>query len=587
MAAWVFATAGYSLADAAAWGRGRHVPTREGQASLYRVTLADGSQGFVSVNFHRPDTDSMILALVTGGGGRAVQSTSLHTNWLGSGQPATQTDLAVRRGGQHILLSQSVQGESQSFDPPLVLWAPNWLRATPDRRVTGATRVNGALLDYAAWRGENSSVSVGGLRLDAVTIETEWRTDGEVVRRTKSWIVSGLGQTLVETRDADGNLLERRELINSTLLPQAEGAPWLPIAELLGDGGMEAAFFREGPERTGAYSGAGLTDLRLSVAFSASLGAGFTGSVVHAGGMAHAGDQSGRILALEPDTGRIEWFFGAGGPVVAAPAVANGIVYVGAADKTLYALEAANGLYLWSRRSFDNFAASPLVVDGLVLAASEDRLLHALDAKTGAPRWVFRASGRLVSSPATAEGGVFIGDGDGLLYGIDAGSGKMLWRVGLDGAIEATPAVGADGVVYAASRGGSITAVKATTGEVLWTQTTRFGHLASPAVGPEHIFLADSGGTVRALERGSGRIAWEILRAGDSSGFTSSPLLLGSQLVTVDTHGGLRVWDAATGVELHSLALGDTVTASPTWTGELLLIVNHSGHFIAMQPIGD
>ena len=574
-----------NMADALAGALDIFEPLEPGQAALYRVTYPDGSQGYLSVNIARPNADNIAYAAAVVGRGRAIVADSIYTNWQGTGLPQTRQDLFVRAGGGIRVLSQTTPDQAAFFDPPLELWSMRWLLSNEAQPVSGATSLGGGRLEYTAWCAGQTTVQLpnGETRL-AVEIVSEWRLDGQVIERSRAVQAAGVGQALYESHDANGNLTLRMELLNSTRLSPGAPAAQLPLAELVATGGGEAAFFREGPRRLGAHPDVTLAAPQFAITQRFAAGAGFTASPTYAGGVVYLADQSGSVMAYVLGEETPLWSFGAGGPVVGAPAVAGGIVYFGSAGKTLYALDAASGMYLWSIQSRDNFAASPVVEGGVLYVGAEDRVFYALDARSGAERWRFVARGRLVSSPALADGRVVFGDSDGLVYALDAVGGKLLWTAVLDGPVEATPAIGDDGLVYAASLNGQLAAIDAASGEIVWDFTNRFGHIASPALGGGRLYAADSSGAVRAFDAASGALLWELLPRGSDSPFTSSQLLLGGHLVGVDTAGSLRVWNAASGAELHRLSVGDTVTASPTWTGEALLLTNHEGELLTLQP---
>jgi outer membrane protein assembly factor BamB len=402
-----------------------------------------------------------------------------------------------------------------------------------------------------------------------------------LLSHTSSWYVAGIGLVREILTDSQGRALRRLDLLASSELPSSVAAS-LPLPDLLHGAASVTAFFRENAARTGAHPDVRLDPTGLRATYRLQTGVTFIASPAFANGLLYAADQDGQLLALDAYQAVPRWRFSAGGPMVAAPAVANGILYAASGDKTLYALDAQNGMYLWSVRLKDSIAASPVVANGLVYVGGEDRTLYALDALTGQTRWTFTAGDRLVGSAAVAGGRVVFGSDDALVYALDAATGKLLWRYAMDAAVEATPLIDAAGVVYAASNGTQMAAIDGATGAQIWSTTTRFGYLASPALGAGLIYDGDVGGTFRAYNVRTGAIVWEA-RGANPQEFVSSPLVLGQQVLAADNAGALFVWDAATGRVQQHMALGSAVTSSPTWTGDAVVLADNQGELLALQ----
>lgn len=570
---------GLSAADRLPSQLDRYLPLAPGTSSLYRVTYADGSQGFLSVNVMPPDSDSIAYAALYNGG--AVQVHSIYTNWQGNGETYTRDDYYSRNGQTLSLVAQKAQSQHTLLDPPLASWSPNFL----SEPISGQTTVNNNLFTYSQQvESEESLALPDGRTVEALKVVSEWQFQNQALSRATTWHAPGIGVARYEEYDAQGKLTQRLELLASTLLAGATNQ--LPITDLIPPVAQTSAFFREDPARTGAHLDAALPDSNFKVAYRLKLNKPFTASPAVADGLLYAADQAGMLTALDAEQGTVRWQFGAGGAITAAPAVAAGVVYVGASDKTLYALEARRGLFLWSRRLYDNIAASPVVADGALFVGGEDRTLYALDALTGEERWTFIAGDRIVGSPAVAGGRLFFGADDSLLYALDAANGELLWRYALDSPVEASPAVSPDGIVYVGSTGAILAAVEAATGNELWSVGTRFGFDASPAVGETLIFAADQNGALFAYNRRTGEPAWEWQGSyGDA--FVSSPLLLGNLLLATNSSGVMRVFEADSGRVLHSLTLSDNVSASPTWNGETVFITTQNSEVLALRAGGD
>jgi polyvinyl alcohol dehydrogenase (cytochrome) len=126
-----------------------------------------------------------------------------------------------------------------------------------------------------------------------------------------------------------------------------------------------------------------------------------------------AGQKSGMVYGLDPDTGRLRWKTrvgrgGAGGGVHFGMSAQGGRLFVPVTDYTfpgeplghpgLYALDIKSGRVIWSFVSdacatgpgcLNGFGGAPTAVGRLVLVGGDDGWLRALDAATGAKVWAF------------------------------------------------------------------------------------------------------------------------------------------------------------------------------------------------------
>jgi outer membrane protein assembly factor BamB len=71
---------------------------------------------------------------------------------------------------------------------------------------------------------------------------------------------------------------------------------------------------------------------------------------------------------------------------------------------------------------------------------------------TGTVKWKYLTGGYVRSSPAVANGVVYIGSSDGSLYALDASTGAVLWSYTIGGGLPvfSSPTV-VNGVVYLAA----------------------------------------------------------------------------------------------------------------------------------------
>jgi len=137
-------------------------------------------------------------------------------------------------------------------------------------------------------------------------------------------------------------------------------------------------------------------------------------------------------------------------------------------------------------------AVQPTVVGDVVFVPSGSGRVYALGLRDGCLHWTFRADAGVRTAPVVDEGALFFGDLQANAYRVDATSGRLVWKTKLDdhpaARVSGSPVYHA-GRVYvpmssleeATSRPptyecctfrGSVSAIDAATGEVVWKSYT-------------------------------------------------------------------------------------------------------------------
>ena len=141
-------------------------------------------------------------------------------------------------------------------------------------------------------------------------------------------------------------------------------------------------------------------------------------------------------------------------------------------------------------------SSQPAVVDGRVFVGSTGRKMYSLDAKTGCTHWEFATEFPVRTAITVGKSGrtaaVFFGDQHGRAYALDAATGKLLWKTRVEdygssmitgspslvGKILLVPVAsnedlfGASPTYECCKFRGSLSALDAATGKVLWKSYT-------------------------------------------------------------------------------------------------------------------
>ncbi|MES1165623.1 MAG: PQQ-binding-like beta-propeller repeat protein, partial [Verrucomicrobiota bacterium] len=206
------------------------------------------------------------------------------------------------------------------------------------------------------------------------------------------------------------------------------------------------------------------------------------------------------------------------------------------------ALAALGTLTAWSARAAD--WATP----GLD-ATHTRRSAERSGARFDDGRWAFMPEGGAPSlaSPVVSDGFLVSAALDGTVSALEAESGRIVWRAVLGSAVQGTPAA-ASGRVFVPTAGNTIVALGLATGAPLWTVDLGGMNLSSPT--PLDADIVVSAGFPRRqvvrLAAATGQVIW---RSPEIMGqFSNTSPAIDGGLVVVGTNGGhYYAFDAATG----------------------------------------
>jgi outer membrane protein assembly factor BamB len=152
--------------------------------------------------------------------------------------------------------------------------------------------------------------------------------------------------------------------------------------------------------------------------------------------------------------------------------------------------------------------------------------------------------------PVLSEGRIFQLTDDGTLTAIAARDGTVLWSKSLGTLSAASPAVGGDTVyatVLSRSPGveeGRVVALNVADGAIRWSRNLPSRSESSPLLDHGRLFFGSENGTVYALEARSGRIVWTYRAPG---AVKASPSLSGGVLFFGDYSGHVQAISEQTG----------------------------------------
>jgi len=286
-------------------------------------------------------------------------------------------------------------------------------------------------------------------------------------------------------------------------------------------------------------------------------GAGVGFQPVAAGDSLFAAARDGTVVRVDPASGRVQWRFDAGQPLIAGVGSDGETTVVAARDGSLIALD-RSGARKWSVPSGAEVVTVPSVALGLVLVRTSDNRVAAFDADTGKRRWTFqrqspplvlrqtsliaipRGSNEIeriadvVGSPLVSGREVCAVAFQGRVGCFDAASGRARWARDLSSAsgldLDANLLVVPDerGEVQAFSRSGAS----------VWRQDKlRQRGLSAPLLTSRFVLVGDSAGLVHALARDNGALAARL--STDGSALVAAPVAADGLAIVQTSAGGL------------------------------------------------
>lgn len=207
------------------------------------------------------------------------------------------------------------------------------------------------------------------------------------------------------------------------------------------------------------------------------------GGVAYARGRVVAVNGSGKIAALEANTGKKVWDYTLNLPVRTPPRIFGTTLLVQTADQQLYAFGLAQGNLLWRHRG------------------------------------VGEAAGLMTQTAPAANGNVVaVAYGSGDVMGLSADSGEEMWASSLNSVgtgagassfagFSGGPAM-ADDIVYAGSGSGVLAAIDTRDGQRVWDQAMTIR--GTPYIVGDYLFVVTMQDMLYAIHRADGKVRWTL-----------------------------------------------------------------------------
>src|SRR5258706_1990376 len=158
----------------------------------------------------------------------------------------------------------------------------------------------------------------------------------------------------------------------------------LPAAQTPRGGAPDAAWpqFRGNARLTGVATAAPAPPLTVRWTYEA--GEAIESSPAIRDGRVYVGVATGDLLALDLETGKLQWKYATGGSIgESSPTVGDQAVFIGDLTGTVHAVKVRDGQRLWTFKTGGEVKSSPVLVGDTLLIGSYDTHFYSLGARPG------------------------------------------------------------------------------------------------------------------------------------------------------------------------------------------------------------
>jgi outer membrane protein assembly factor BamB len=268
-------------------------------------------------------------------------------------------------------------------------------------------------------------------------------------------------------------------------------------------------------------------ELKLQPRWSREVGSGTGGKYLKLsplldGERLFVADSYGDVRNYHSLSGELLWQVELDRVISAGPGDASGLLLFGG-DAEVFALDKESGELHWHSPIGSEVLSAPVSLGDTIVVHAVDGSITALSRRDGSVLWrhledvpslTLRGSGK----PLIMGGNrVIIGNASGQVVALNLQDGSLLWRAtigssrgrtDLDRMVDVdADRVEADGVIYAAAFQGSVAAIQATSGQLIWSR--EISSQSGIVIDDEQLYLSDEAGDVWALSRQNGASLWK------------------------------------------------------------------------------
>jgi len=265
-------------------------------------------------------------------------------------------------------------------------------------------------------------------------------------------------------------------------------------------------------------------------------------------GMVVVGSSDHAIYGLDALTGQMKWKVITHKAVLGSAVIHQGKAYIGGSDGVFRCIRVSDGKIVWTFDKVKNYVSSlPTIADNKVIFGSWGNGFYALNIHTGEVVWEWDNghANRMFSAaacyPVVANNRVFVVAPDRFMTVLDLKTGKVIWREKKDD-IRVRESMGLStnkAIVYAKTMDGELigVSVKSDKMDVVWTSALKLPYELAPSAiysDGNVIFVPSSSGLLSAVGASSGELLWQYKI---SNGMINPPLVLKNKVIASTMDG--------------------------------------------------
>jgi len=293
--------------------------------------------------------------------------------------------------------------------------------------------------------------------------------------------------------------------------------------------------------------------------------------------------QSGQIVALNRETGEVEWSIELSSSWT--PIVMNGVLYAASANE-FQAVDVSSGTLLWRTPLDAELVAAPALQGDVIFVLAKPNQLLALNRSKGSEAWRHMIEMPIASATIVANAtGVFVSSGSRLSRYAES-DGHLEWQRELAGVLSRPTAAGDR--VFVGSTDNNFYALEASTGRLAY-RSRAGGDVVGSAANADFVYVASLDNLLRALRRGSGNQVWKrnltTRTIAPPSTFGGIVLVTGNDptLTTFDATSGMPIATFSVAADLQGVPLVDS-TLEPFRVA--IVVITRDARAIGLRPSG-
>ncbi|WP_417864378.1 outer membrane protein assembly factor BamB [Vreelandella venusta] len=309
-----------------------------------------------------------------------------------------------------------------------------------------------------------------------------------------------------------------------------------------------------------------------------------------------AADANGLVAAFNANNGNREWEIELDTPISSALNAIAGQVYLGTRNGEVISLDQRDGSVNWRSRVSSEVLAAPQANQQLLLVQSVDGQITALDRVTGEERWVYASPQpaltlRGTGTPMVIDPVSFVGFANGRLATLDNRNGQPLWelqiatprgRSDVDRLVDLAgqPVVTPDGRLFVTSYNGSVVALEATRGGVLWESNISSRH--TPILVGNILLVVTDDSHVVGLNADNGQEVWRNDDLEDRR--LTAPAFANGRVVVGDFEGYVHLLDAREGTIVGRTRVHKSgISVRPATEGSTIHVQANNGRLETLE----